>query len=77
MEFINRIEASLLNDLLELYQDDLRSEEHSDLCRFCLACCKGRIIAAILRYQLANAARRLSKPEPPDADPLNEALTDP
>lgn len=61
MEFINRIEASLLNDLLELYQDDLKTEEHTDIHKFCLACCKGRIIAAILHYQFANTARKLSK----------------
>lgn len=50
-KFINPIERSLLNDLVDLYTCDLTREAHLPGHFHCIACSKEEIIRAILHYR--------------------------
>lgn len=57
-KYINPIERSLLNDLVDLYTCDLTVEKHRPSHGQCLACSKESIVRAILTYQSLDARMR-------------------
>jgi hypothetical protein len=50
-QFINPIENSLLQELVDLYSDDLLNEEHHKGHTHCPVCSKQLILCAIRKYR--------------------------
>lgn len=48
---INPIENSLLQELVDLYCDDLLTETHSSCHHVCLTCAKQSLVCAISHYR--------------------------
>lgn len=50
-QVINPIESSVLQDIVNLYLDDLKSDQHASEHTCCIACARTAIVEAISNYR--------------------------